>query len=229
MSKNLIIDGNEYTDISNIVVPLADGPGAAIFEDIDEKNYATVEYVDGAIEAIPAPDYTGLATEDYVDEAIGAIPAPDYTGLATEEYVTNAISEIPEPDYTGLATEAYVDHAVANSGGGPLALTIKMESNFDITIFAGNTESWQCPSYEFTPEVDGSYMPPNIYAIGKYTTDSNETHIIPVNWRISERIFSYPDGSEKTNLCVYFSIPEIMEYDVVVTAYSNYPFRYIGM
>jgi hypothetical protein len=42
----------------------------------------------------------GFATEDYVDDAIAAIPLPDLTGIATEDYVDSAIENV-----VGLAPE----------------------------------------------------------------------------------------------------------------------------
>jgi hypothetical protein len=42
----------------------------------------------------------GFATEDYVDDAIAAIPLPDLTGYATEDYVDTAIENV-----VGLAPE----------------------------------------------------------------------------------------------------------------------------
>lgn len=92
---------------------------------IDETIEGTVEkYLD---ENPPQVDLTGYATEEYVDNAISAIPEvdlsdyalkteiPSTTGLATEKYVDDAIAglEIPDPDLTGYATEKYVDDAIA--------------------------------------------------------------------------------------------------------------------
>ena len=59
-------------------------------------------YVDEAISAIPAPDYTGLATETFVEEKIAAIefPETDLTDYAKK-------SELPSVD--GLASETWVE------------------------------------------------------------------------------------------------------------------------
>lgn len=92
---------------------------------IDETIEGTVEkYLD---ENPPQVDFTGYATEEYVDNAISAIPEvdlsayalktdiPSTTGLATEKYVDDAIAgiDIPDTDLTGYATEKYVDDAIA--------------------------------------------------------------------------------------------------------------------
>jgi hypothetical protein len=59
----------------------------------------------------PTPNLTGIATEEYVDTAIENIPAVDLTGLATETYVNSAITNIQE---SGYATESYVNQQVSS-------------------------------------------------------------------------------------------------------------------
>lgn len=75
--------------------------------------YATKEYVQEAIAAIPQPDLNGYVTDEELLEAIGGIQIPSTDGLASEEYVREKIAEIEIPDTTGLATETYVDNAIA--------------------------------------------------------------------------------------------------------------------
>lgn len=71
---------------------------------VDLDGYATEDYVDKAIEAIPETDLTGYALKTDI---------PSLDGFATEQYVEDAIDAIPEVDLTGLATEVYVNTAVA--------------------------------------------------------------------------------------------------------------------
>ena len=67
MSKNIIMNGEVFEDVSTVNVP-KEGGGVATFEDIDEKNYATEEELAAAVE--------GLATEQFVEEKIAEIPEP---------------------------------------------------------------------------------------------------------------------------------------------------------
>lgn len=63
-----------------------------------------------------APDLTGYATEEYVDNAIAAIPKTDLSEYAKTEDV---------PSIEGLATETYVDDAIAQAqlSGGDIDLS----------------------------------------------------------------------------------------------------------
>lgn len=81
---------------------------------VDLSGYATEQFVQDAVAAIPQPDLSGYATDEELLEAIGGIQIPSTEGLATEEFVEERIAEIAIPDTTGLATESYVDEAIAN-------------------------------------------------------------------------------------------------------------------
>jgi hypothetical protein len=63
-----------------------------------------------------APDLTGYATEEYVDNAIAAIPKTDLSEYAKTEDI---------PSIEGLATETYVDDAIAQAqlSGGDIDLS----------------------------------------------------------------------------------------------------------
>lgn len=79
-------------------------------------DYATVEYVDNAIANIDIPevDFTGYATEDYVNTQIEAIPDVDLTNYATTSYVDTSIQNIdfPETDLTDYTTKAEVQEMI---------------------------------------------------------------------------------------------------------------------
>ncbi len=81
---------------------------------VDLTGYATEQFVQDTVAAIPQPDLSGYVTDEELLEAIGSIEIPSTDGLATEEYVQEKIAEIAIPDTTGLATETYVDEAIAN-------------------------------------------------------------------------------------------------------------------
>lgn len=81
---------------------------------VDLTGYATEQFVQDTIAAIPQPDLSGYVTDEELLRAIGGIEIPSTDGLATEEYVQEKIAEIAIPDTTGLATETYVDEAIAN-------------------------------------------------------------------------------------------------------------------
>lgn len=80
---------------------------------VDLTGYATEQFVQDAVAAIPQPDLSGYVTDEELLKAIGGIQIPSTDGLATEEYVQEKIAEIAIPDTTGLATETYVDEAIA--------------------------------------------------------------------------------------------------------------------
>jgi hypothetical protein len=98
-------------------------------EDIDRRtrnyiidNYATMDYVDHAIETIDV-DLIGYATEDYVNDAVGKIESR----YAPMDYVTDSINTnnryIENVILDDYATEEYVDEAIRNVEGGNVDLT----------------------------------------------------------------------------------------------------------
>jgi hypothetical protein len=92
--------------------------------------FATEDYVDGAIAAIPLPDLTGYATEGYVDTAIENV-----VGLAPEDL--NTLSELADAlgDNPDAITTLQSDVAALQaSGGGDLSLKAdKLDPEFSIT------------------------------------------------------------------------------------------------
>ena len=119
--------------------------------EIEEQGFSE-ETVAKAVEDYFGTNDTNFATKDYVDTAIGAIPTPDVSGqinvhntsstahsdiraaiptqvsqlnndsnYATKEEVKAAVDaiDIPEVDFTGYATETYVDNQVATIPVGP--------------------------------------------------------------------------------------------------------------
>jgi hypothetical protein len=67
-----------------------------------------------------AGELDGFATEEYVDDAIAAIPLPDLTGYATEGYVDTAIENV-----VGLAPETLntLSELADALGDNPAAIT----------------------------------------------------------------------------------------------------------
>lgn len=119
--------------------------------EIEEQGFSE-ETVAKAVEDYFGTNDTDFATKDYVDTAIGAIPTPDVSGqinvhntsstahsdiraaiptkvselnndsnYATKEEVKAAVDaiDIPEVDFTGYATETYVNAKVAQVPMGP--------------------------------------------------------------------------------------------------------------
>lgn len=83
------------TAIKNISIP-----------QIDLKDYATISYVDTAIQNIPATDLSNYATIPYVTDAI--------QNFTTKEYVDQAIAgvESGDIDTSMFATKQYVDSSI---------------------------------------------------------------------------------------------------------------------
>lgn len=84
--------------------------------EIDLSDYYTKSEVDEKLENIehPVVDLTGYATEQFVQDAVAAIPQPDLSGYITDKELLKAIGEIQIPSTDGLATKTYVDEAIAN-------------------------------------------------------------------------------------------------------------------
>jgi hypothetical protein len=75
--------------------------------DVDLTEYATKEYVDDAIAAIPPGpgevDLSGYATEQYVDDAVGAIVIPDVSNFITAQDIPAIPADISDlTDTDGL-------------------------------------------------------------------------------------------------------------------------------
>lgn len=100
---------------------------------IDLTGYATEQFVQDAVAAIPQPDLSEYVTDEELLEAIGEIQIPSTEGLATEEFVEERIAEIVIPDTTGLATESYVDEAIA-------AIVIP-EAKADVNVYEISSDS----------------------------------------------------------------------------------------
>ena len=81
------------------------------------SSYATKSYVDNAVESIPEVNLTPYATIKYVDNAISGIDIPDVnlTPYATIKYVDNVVDGIELPDLSGYATQSYVKNAIAEA------------------------------------------------------------------------------------------------------------------
>jgi len=82
--------------------------------DVDLTGYATEEYVDDAIAAIPPGggevDLSGYATEEYVDDAVGAIEIPDVSNFITAEDIPAIPADISDlTDTEGLLGSGTAD------------------------------------------------------------------------------------------------------------------------
>ena len=100
--------------------------------EVDLTGYATEEYVDNAIAAIPEPDLSkyalkteipstsGLATTKYVDEKFNSIEVPDVdlSNYYTKKEVNDAIAniDIPDVDLSNYYTKAEIDALIPASG-----------------------------------------------------------------------------------------------------------------
>lgn len=102
--------------------------------------YATEQYVDDAIAAIPAPDFTGYATETYVDDAIAAIPETDLTGYATETYVTTAVSNLVDSAPTTLNTLNELAAALGDDANYAATVTTALGNKQDKVSGVSDTE-----------------------------------------------------------------------------------------
>lgn len=132
-----VVDGN-----GNIIFSV-DNMGAHTTNlTLNGEEAATKTYVDEAIGDIqfPETDFTGYATEQYVDEAIAAIPKTDLTGYATEKYVDDAVAaiDIPETDLSGYYTKEQTDTAI-NTAKEEISESIVAESDeWKVVDEAGN-------------------------------------------------------------------------------------------
>lgn len=94
------IKGVDYftqADIDSIIEQIEAG-------EIDLTSYATKEYVNDAIAAIPEVDLDGYATESYVDDAIAAIDIPTLT--ETDPTVPSWAKQANKPTYTAAEVGA---------------------------------------------------------------------------------------------------------------------------
>lgn len=178
---------NKVTGVSDTEIGYLDGVTSGIqaqlsskLESSDLSAYATTQYVDDEISAIPAPDYTGLATEDYVDTAISDIPLPDLTGYATESYVDTAVENIVGLAPEDLNTLAELADAL---GDNPAAITTlqsdvaALESDKADTnspTFTGLTDFQGIVDFSDAVVVGIDALPDQTGNDGKYlTTDGN--------------------------------------------------------
>ena len=107
-SLSAVATSGSYTDLTNKPTlfsgSYADLTGKPSIPSI--SGLASEVYVGNAL--------TGYATQNYVNAAVAAIPAPNLSGYATETFVTTAIAAIPATNLSGYATETYVNNAVSN-------------------------------------------------------------------------------------------------------------------
>jgi hypothetical protein len=90
-----------------------------------------------------AGELDGFATEDYVDGAIAAIPLPDLTGYATEGYVDTAIENV-----VGLAPEDLntLSELADALGDNPAAITTLQSDVSDLQTGKADLVDGQVPA-----------------------------------------------------------------------------------
>jgi hypothetical protein len=103
--------GEIGVDLTTGQIKIGDGSGKwselAYYSgsDVDLTEYATEEYVDNAIAAIPPGggevDLSGYATEEYVDDAVGAIEIPDVSNFITAEDIPSIPADVSDLTDTG--------------------------------------------------------------------------------------------------------------------------------
>ena len=112
-AKNYADQAKQYAD------NLQDGLEQEV-NDVIKENYYTKTEVDQKVANVKV-DLTGYATEDYVNKQIAAIPTPDLSGYALKEEIPTKVSELENDSgyltehqsLDGFATEQYVNDAVA--------------------------------------------------------------------------------------------------------------------
>lgn len=82
----------------------------------------------------------GYATEQYVDDAIAAIPAPDFTGYATETYVTTAVSNLVDSAPTTLDTLNELAAALGDDANYAATVTTALGNKQDKVSGVSDTE-----------------------------------------------------------------------------------------
>lgn len=82
---------NDKANTSDLSAVAFSGDYNDLINQPDVSGYATISYVNTAIENSIMPDLSGYATISYVDSAVAGIPAVDLTNYATKTYVDSAI------------------------------------------------------------------------------------------------------------------------------------------
>jgi len=128
----------------------------------------------------PDPDLSAYATTQYVDDEISAIPAPDYTGLATEDYVDTAIENVVGLAPEDLNTLAELADAL---GDNPAAITTLQsdvsalqtdKADTNSPTFTGLTDFQGIVDFSEAVVVGIDALPDQAGNEGKYlTTDGN--------------------------------------------------------
>ena len=96
-----------------------------ILAEVKKGNYATVDYVDQAIDNIPEVDLSNYYSKSEVDKIIAELPTTDLTDYATKEYVEKAVEDV-EVDLSNYYTKGEVDDAITQAqlgGGGEVDLS----------------------------------------------------------------------------------------------------------
>lgn len=129
-----VLETGKYT-VSD-TAPLDPEIGDAWFDSARTKEFI---YYDGfwietsaAAVGLPADNY---ATEEYVDNAIAAIPPADFTGYATETYVSNAVANLVDSAPETLNTLNELAAALADDPSFATTIANQLgtiESNIDI-------------------------------------------------------------------------------------------------
>ena len=163
--------------------------------------------VDESIEAVvteyleanpPEVDLGGYATIDYVDAAIEAIdfPEPDMSGYATVDYVDNVVEniKIPEVDLTGYATETYVKSYAQPKGNYALKSEIPDVSGFITKIPAEYVTETELNAKGYLTEhqsLEGYAKTTDIPDVSGFQTEAQVIALINANMPVSGDEVSY--------------------------------------
>lgn len=150
----------------------------------------------------------GYATEQYVDDAIAAIPAPDFTGYATETYVNTAVSNLVDSAPTTLDTLNELAAALGDDPNFATTVTTALGNKQDKVSGVSDTEIGYLDGVTsaiqtqlnakanaidpaFTVNSSSSYVPPSGISGNPYDPSG-----VPIGARITlNSVFSNPGYS----------------------------------
>lgn len=123
--------------LSLSTVPFFDGFVAVNAATIAEVDIASTSYVDSAIAAIPAPDFTGYATETYVNAAVSNLVDSAPSALDTLNELAAALGD--DANFATTVTNAIADKAALTHTHNASAITYTIEDkSANYTIVASD-------------------------------------------------------------------------------------------
>lgn len=157
-------------------------------------------------------------------------------GVQYEQRMNFNIEKREKPEYytegdAGIITP----NILVSSAGGPFCVSKQVKTAFgeNPLIVAGNTETHMSFFGEsIYPAAGEEYTLPYVSAVGHFK-NSNEygevKYIQPVDWEVYPNESEMSDGSRWVTPSLKFTIPEPLEYDLEIVAYSNYKFTTSSM